>query len=165
MLRRLVFGGVRVKGGGFVKFITGAVGGFILAVLASLLVTVTFAVSAGGNPSYGVVSFFVAWAVGLWVALTAPTTGKAWRRLLLTCSVLSFLLPLSGIIYTGSFMASHTQTGAEAAGAAIGGGLVSGVLGFIGFFIGVVFLIVGLLVGRDKQVVYVERAPSSSEAP
>jgi hypothetical protein len=82
--------------------------------------------------------------------------------LLLTCSVASFLMPISGLIYTGSFMANRTQSGAEAAGAAIGGGLVSGALGFVGFFLGIVFLIVGLLVGREKQIVYVERSSQTS---
>ena len=54
--------------------------------------------------------------------------------------------------------------GAQAAGAAIGGGLISGFMGFVGFFLGVVFLIIGLLVGRDKQVVYVERQPEAQAA-
>lgn len=31
------------------------------------------------------------------------------------------------------------------------------VSGFVGFFLGVIFLIVGLMIGRDKQVVVVER--------
>ena len=109
--------------------------------------------------------FFVFWILGFVIALMAKSAPKAWRRLLLTSAVLSFLLPLSGIIYTGSFMAAHVDPGAEyagaqAAGAAIGGGLVSGILGFIGFFLGVVFLIIGLLVGRDKQVIYVQAPPS-----
>lgn len=71
------------------------------------------------------------------------------------------------MIYTGSFMAKHVDSGAQyagaqAAGAAIGGGLISGVMGFVGFFLGVVFLVIGLLVGRDKQVIYVQ-APASPD--
>jgi hypothetical protein len=104
------------------------------------------------------------WAVGIVIAVKAPNAGKAWRRLLLTSSVFSFLLPLAGVVFTGVFMATQTKGGAEAAGAAIGGGLASGILGFVGFFLGVVFLLVGLLVGRDKQVIYVQ-APVGQALP
>jgi len=138
------------------KILAGIVGGLILAILGSLLVTVTFAAGSDGAAK-GVGAFFIIWIVGIAVAVMAPSASKAWRRLLLTSSVFSFLMPLSGLIFTGAYMANNTKGGAEAAGAAIGGGLVSGALGFIGFFLGVIFLIVGLLVGRDKQIVYVER--------
>lgn len=151
------------------KVLAGLIGGFILAVLGALLVTIAFAASPEKGGVWGVMGFFVFWILGFVIALMARSAPKAWRRLLLTSAVLSFLLPLSGLIYTGSFMATHVDTeatyaGAQAAGAAIGGGLISGILGFIGFFLGVVFLIVGLLVGRDKQVIYVQ-APPSGEAP
>lgn len=65
-------------------------------------------------------------------------------------------------MFTGSYVASQTHSGAAAAGAAIGGGLVSGALGFVGFLLGVVFLIIGLLVGRDKQIVYVQQAAQAA---
>lgn len=102
------------------------------------------------------------------MALGAKTAAKAWRRLLLSFAVLSFLMPISGIIYTGSFMATQVDStseyaGAQAAGAAIVGGLISGFMGFVGFFLGLVFLVIGLLVGRDKQIVYVEKQPQSEE--
>lgn len=142
------------------KILAGIIGGLIFAILGSLLVTITFA-AGGTGAGKGVGTFFIVWLVGIGIAVMAPSAGKAWRRLLLTSSVFSFLMPLSGLIYTGSFMANHATGGAEAAGAAIGGGLVSGLLGFVGFFLGVVFLIIGLLVGREKQVVYVERAPAT----
>ncbi len=151
------------------KVIAGLVGGFILAVLAAFVVTITFAASPEKGGIWGAIGFFVFWIMGFVIALTAKTASKAWRRLLLSSAVLSFLMPLSGIIYTGSFMATHVDAnakyaGAQAAGAAIGGGLVSGILGFVGFFLGVVFLIIGLLVGRDKQVIYVQ-APLTGETP
>ena len=146
------------------KILAGIVGGLILAILGALLVSITFA-AGGTGAGKGVGAFFIVWAVGIVIAVMAPSAGKAWRRLLLTSSVFSFLLPLSGLIFTGAVMASQTTGAAEAAGAAIGGGLVSGLLGFVGFFLGVVFLIIGLLVGRDKQVVYVERAPQGSATP
>lgn len=129
-----------------------------MAVLGSLIVGVTFAASGTGG-SGGFAAFFICGIAGLAIALTAPAAAKAWRRLLITAGIMSFLLPLAGILYTGSYVATKTSGNAEAAGALIGGGLVSGALGFVGLFLGVVFLVIGLLVGRDKQVVYVERPP------
>ena len=151
------------------KLLAGLIGGLILAILGAMLVTITFAASPEKSGVWGAMGFFVFWILGFVIALMAKSAPKAWRRLLLTSAVLSFLLPLSGIIYTGSFMATVVDpgakyAGAQATGAAIGGGLVSGILGFIGFFVGVVFLIIGLLVGRDKQVIYVQ-APPSGESP
>lgn len=148
------------------KVVAGLIGGLILAVLGALLVTVMFAASPGKSGG-GVFGFFIFWMAGFVVALKAQSAPKAWRRLLLTSAIVSFLLPLSGIIYTGSFMATHVDTeaahaGAQAAGAAIGGGLISGALGFIGLFLGIVLLIIGLLIGRDKQVIYVQ-APLKTE--
>jgi hypothetical protein len=144
------------------KFIAGVFGGLFLAVLGLMLFTVTFASSPETVGGGATIIFFILWVVGIVVALRDKTAAKAWRHLLLASAVLSFLLPISGIIYTGSYMATqvdttHEYAGAEVAGAAIGGGLVSGFMGFVGFFLGVVFLVIGLLVGRDKQVVYVEK--------
>ncbi len=146
------------------KIIAGLLGGFILAILGAILVTTTFAASPEKGGNWGAIAFLVFWVMGIAVALRANSAAKAWRRLLLSSAVLSFLAPISGIIYTGSFMATQVDTaseyaGAQAAGVAIGGSLISGFMGFVGFFLGVVFLIIGLLVGRDKQVVYVERQP------
>ena len=151
------------------KIIAGLLGGFILAVLGAILVTTTFAASPEKGGSWGAIAFLIFWVIGIAVALMAKSAAKAWRRLLLSSAVLSFLAPISAIIYTGSFMATQVDTaseyaGAQAAGAAIGGGLISGFMGFVGFFLGVVFLIIGLLVGRDKQVVYVERQPEAQAA-
>ena len=145
------------------KLIAGIAGGLILAILASMVASIMFAAGKSG-PGVGAMTFLVAWAVGIAIALMAPRAGKAWRRLLISSALLSFMLPLSGLIYTGSFMATRTTGGAEAAGAAIGGGLVSGFLGFFGFFLGLVFLVIGLLVGRDREVVYVQ-APAGSAPP
>ena len=142
------------------KILAGLLGGLILAVIAAVLVTFTLS-----NGTTGAIAFLAFWALGLAIALTAPSGSKAWRRLLITCAILSLLLPLSGLIYTGNYMATNIDpkaeyAGAQVAGAALGGGLLSGVLGFVGFFLGVVFLIIGLLVGRDKQVVYVRARES-----
>jgi hypothetical protein len=145
------------------KILAGILGGLIVAILAMML---TGLATAGSSPkgSGGGTVFFLAWAAGIAIAVMAPHAAKAWRRLLLTSAVLSFMLPLAGIVFTGSVVANHTSSGAEAAGAVIGGGLVSGFLGFVGFFLGVVFLVIGLLVGRDKQVVIVQ-VPAGQTPP
>ncbi len=148
------------------KILAGIIGGLILAILGALLVTVMFAGSKGSGASLGVISFLVLWGVGILIGVRASSASKAWRKLLIACAVLSFLLPISGLIYTGSFMANNVDLsaqhgGAAAAGAAIGGGLISGFMGFVGFFLGIVFLVIGLLVGRDKQIVYVQAPPDS----
>lgn len=147
------------------KVLAGIIGGLILAIIGAILITVTFAASPEKGGTWGAISFFLFWVVGIIIAIRSASAPKAWRKLLLTSSVLSFLLPLSGLIYTGSLMAKHVDpnaqyAGALAAGAVIGGGLISGFMGFVGFFLGVVFLIIGLLVGRDKQVVYVQAPPA-----
>lgn len=148
------------------KVLAGIIGGLLLAILGAVLVTTTFSVSAKGG-SWGAISFAVLWILGIIVAVRAPSAAKAWRRLLIITSILASLLPISGLIYTGSFMATHVDpnaehAGAQAVGAAIGGGLISGILGFVGFLLGIVFLVIGLLVGRDKRIVYVqaEQPPS-----
>ncbi|MGR2706859.1 hypothetical protein B7453_13640 [Pseudomonas sp. IB20] len=146
------------------KVLAGIVGGLILALLVMTVFGISGAASPESGGGAGAIAFFIAWVVGLVVAITAPRAGKAWRRLLITSGVVSFMLPLAGIIFTGSHIAKNVNpnaghSGAEAAGALIGGTLVSGFLGFVGFFLGIIFCIIGLLVGRDKQIVYVQTAP------
>lgn len=149
------------------KLAAGLVGGFFLGVLIALLLTLSLPHKNGIAPVAGAISFFVAIVAGVVFAFFSPSPSKALRRLLLTCSVLAVLLPLSGLLFTGDMMTnfapeSSEHSGAYQAGTAIGGGLISGVLGFVGFFSGVIFLIIGLLVGRDKQVIYVQ-APAVTE--
>lgn len=151
------------------KVLAGIIGGLIIAIIGAMVI----AVGGASNPSsggYGAIAFVVLWVVGIAVAVMAPSAAKAWRRLLITSGVLSFLLPLSAIVFTGSRVAGTLERGGEyagaaATGAAIGGGLISGFMVILGFFLGAVFLVIGLLVGRDKQVVYVQAPPSGkSEA-
>lgn len=146
------------------KILAGIVGGLILAILISMVVGIAGAASPETSGSRGAIVFFAAWVVALVIAIYAPSPGKAWRRLLVMSGIAAFMLPLSGIIFTGSHIATNlagAHSGAEKAGAAIGGTLVSGFLGFVGFFLGVIFLVIGLLVGRDKQIVYVQAPPSA----
>jgi len=148
------------------KVLAGIFEGLILAIVGAIIVTVAFAVTPERGSSFGIISFFAVWVISIVVAVFSPSAPKAWRRLLISSSIASFLLPISALVYTGSFMAKHMNAdvqyaGARAAGAMIGGGLVSGFVGFVGFFLGIVFLIIGLLVGRDKKVIYIqESAPA-----
>jgi hypothetical protein len=151
------------------KILAGIIGGLIIAILGALVITLGGASNPPSGGSHGAITFFVLWIVGIIVALMAPSAAKAWRRLLITSGVFSFLLPLSAIVFTGSHVAGTLEKGGEyagaaAAGAAIGGGLVSGFMGIIGFFLGAVFLVIGLLVGRDKQVVYVQASAPASKS-
>jgi hypothetical protein len=149
------------------KILAGLLGGLILGILGSLLISVTFAASSERSGAFGSVGFFACWGIGILIGLDAKSAVKAWRKLLIIAAVMSFLLPLSGLIYTGNFLAKHVDptaqhAGAQTAGAVIGGGLVSGCLGFVGFFLGIIFLVIGLLVGREKQVVYIQTPPPPS---
>ncbi|MBV6753678.1 hypothetical protein KV580_25510 [Pseudomonas chlororaphis] len=143
------------------KILAGIIGGLIMAILTSLVVSIAGA-SNPSSGSAGALVFLVVWAIGIAIGLFAPRVGKAWRRLLLISGVVAFMLPLAGVIFTGSYIAVNTShSGAASAGAAIGGTLVSGALGFVGFFLGVILIIVGFLVGRDKQVIYVQVSAGS----
>jgi uncharacterized membrane protein len=86
------------------KVLTGIIGGLILAIIDAIFVTVTFVASPEQGSSWGANSFLAFWVVGIIVAITSASAAKAWRKLLISSAVLSFLLPLSGLIYTGSFM-------------------------------------------------------------
>jgi hypothetical protein len=139
------------------KLIAGTLGGLILAILGTFLVIMVLSMSSWR--SWGELTFPFFWVAGISVTLYAKTAAKAWRGLLLSSAVLSFMLPLSAIIFTGSLIAAVPDSAATpgvTAGVAIGGGLISGFLGFIGFFLGVIFLIIGLLVGRNERLVYVQ---------
>lgn len=151
------------------KLLAGLVGGFFIAILGALVIALGGASPSkpAGGGGGGTLAFFVLWAASIALALMAPSAAKAWRRLLITSGILSFMLPLSTLLFTGSHVASAVEKGGEyagaaAAGAMIGGGLVSGIMGIVGFFLGAVFLVIGLLVGRDKQIVYVQGTPPDS---
>ncbi|NQW80461.1 MAG: hypothetical protein HQ445_04715 [Polaromonas sp.] len=146
------------------KILAGIIGGLIVAILGAIVIAVGGASKPSSGANYGAIAFFALWVVGVVVAVTAPSAGKAWRRLLITSGVLSFMLPLSAIVFTGSQVAGTLEKGGEyagaaTAGAAIGGGMISGFMGILGVFLGAVFLVIGLLVGRDKQIVYVQTTP------
>ena len=136
------------------KTLSVLVAGLILSFLGSALATFGLSFLGDAAGKYGAYAFIGFFLLSIAIAVSAPTGGKSWRRLFLISAVVSFLLPIATMIFSGAQI-TGTETGAEAAGAAIGGGLVTALTGFVSFFIGAVFLIIGLLTGRDKQVVYV----------
>lgn len=142
------------------KIVAAALGGLLVAGLASLVVAVMLSSNPrDGGQAVGIV-FLLAWAASALVALLAPRAAKAWRRLLIASGILSFSLPLAAFIFTGLVVNQEMARGGEyaeaaAAGAALGGGMVVALTGLLGFFLGLIFLVIGLLVGRDKQVVVV----------
>ena len=145
----------------FGKIVSGVIGGLIMALLGTLVVTVALSSDPESGGQIGAVAFIVFWIFGLVLALSASRAGKAWRRILVTSAILSFAMPLSSFIFTGvQVTQAATQggeyAGAATAGAALGGGLITAISGFLGFFIGIIFLVVGLLTGRDKDVVVIK---------
>jgi hypothetical protein len=146
------------------KLLAGIIGGLIVAIIGAMVIAISGASRLGAGVNYGVFVFIVLWIVSIVVAVKAQSASKAWSRLLITSGLLSFLLPLSAMVFTGTQVAKTIEKGgqyvdAATAGAAIGGGLVSGFMGILGFFLGAVFLVIGFMVGRDKQIVYVQAAP------
>lgn len=155
----------------FGKIVAGILGG---ATVSSLGLFV-FTIAAAANTSEGQLTpggaglfFLILMVAALVVALTAPRAAKAWRRLLLMSAILSFAIPLSGLIFTGTAITQATrgENSVESAGAivgtAIGGGMVTGALALLGLFMGLIFLVVGLSVGRDKQVIVVREKTANS---
>lgn len=142
--------------------LAGIIGGLILGILAYFDMAMMTVLGTRGIGA-AMVALFVGWVFGIAIGVRAPSAVKAWRRILIVCAILAFMLPLAGLVFTGTAVNqavgvdSHSVAGA--AGAAIGGGLFSGFLGFVGFFVGGIFLIIGLLIGRDKQIVYTHAAP------
>ena len=112
---------------------------------------------------------FVTLLVALVVALRAPTAAKAWRWLLITGAVMTFMWPLAAIYSTGNDVVGmlgrdQPGAGAVATGMALGGGMIAGLAGFVGLFLGVVQLVVGLLVGRDPRIVIVQQVAPAQPA-
>jgi len=144
----------------FQKIIACIFGGLLLGVLGIFLATAFAASNKGG--AIGAISFLIFFGIAILISISSENGAKAWRRILITSSIISFLLPISAIIYSFSFMATKIDrsdefAGAQAVGAAIGGSLVTGLYSIFGFFLGVVFLIIGLLIGREKTIVYINK--------
>lgn len=132
------------------KILAAILGGFIISMIGSALV----GLSVGGGDEGGEtasIAFYVFYAVSFVVSLRSNSSKQAWKRLLITAAILSFLLPVSSMLFTGIFIAEETSGRAEAAGGLVGGALVTGITGVFGFFMGVIFLIIGLLIKDEKE--------------
>src|SRR5690349_5525947 len=90
--------------------------GLVCGVPISSLVAFLLASPFGGRSGPNKVVLVLGMAATLIVALREKSASKAWRRLLLTLAVLFFLLPISGLIFTGSFMSANVHNAAQATG-------------------------------------------------
>lgn len=146
----------------FGKLAAGLLGGLVVAFLAQGVVAM---IIGGGSESGDVGNITVPVFLGVWIAslvwsLYASRAAKAWRRMLITSGILSFLFPISVFVFSSVSAASKASAGAsdlEVGGNFLGGMFATGIASFLGVLMGIVFLVIGLLVGRDKQVVYVQQ--------
>ena len=131
------------------KIVAALVGGLIFAILGFMVVTMSLGGSLGDSTGGLVmVGLFITACVITW---KASSPAKAWRRLLISCGILSLAMPIAALLFSGSLMASGPQgDAAYAAGSAIGYGVATALTGFISIFMAAIFLITGLLIGRDK---------------
>ncbi|UZD96466.1 hypothetical protein LOY64_05520 [Pseudomonas corrugata] len=136
------------------KILAGLVAGLILAILVLTAVAIAGAASPRAGEGAGAIVFFVTLILALAIAVSAPTAGKAWRRLLVTSGIAPFMLPLAGIVFTGSHIA--TNNGAHSGRKPSEPRLAWLFKDSLAFFLGVICLIIGLMVGRDKQVIYIQ---------
>ncbi|MBI4393713.1 MAG: zinc ribbon domain-containing protein [Euryarchaeota archaeon] len=106
-------------------------GGLIVLVFASFHATY---LSATWLP------IVVAVPAGYWIG---KSKFRAWPRMWLICTVLSFLVPLSATVFGARQVADASdESGGAALGVAAGAGLGIIFIGFIFFFVGIVFAIV-----------------------
>ena len=134
------------------KLLAFIVGGLIFAFLGYMVVVLPLSPLYDGEPPAWVM--WVLLLIAAIVTYMAPTSGKAWRRLLISSAVFALLLPISTLLLSiagiNDAALSAEHSGAATAGAMIGGGMVTMFSGFVGFFLAAVFLIIGLLVGKDN---------------
>lgn len=131
------------------KILSGIAGGVIISILGMTVV----GLSTGGGEEGGEIaasSFIIFMLYSLFIAIRSASVARAWKWLMISSSVLCFLLPISSLLFTGIFIAKETSGAAEAAGGVIGGGLLTTITGTLGFFLGAIFLVIGLVVGNDK---------------
>jgi hypothetical protein len=126
------------------KLLAWLIAGTIFAIVASALIGLA---TLHLHPGFGAVSTFLAAdVVALAIAIAAPTSGKAWRRLFVLSGVLALALPLGGVVLTGTNLVD--PAGAGAAGTVIVGGGVTVLAGFVGFFLGAILLVLGFACGK-----------------
>lgn len=135
------------------KILAAIIGGLIFSFLGYMVIMM--AISEGGKNDSAAWVVWGLWAVAVAIVWFAPTSGKAWRRLLISCGILSLAMPLSSLVLGGRGVMDAANNGGEYAaaatsGAIIGGGMFTMFTGFISLFLAAIFLVIGLLVGRDQ---------------
>jgi hypothetical protein len=134
------------------RLFAAAMGGFLVALLGSLLLVIA---GAGFDPNPagdGGVAIFVFWVIGGIIALTAKTAAKAWRRILLFSAVLSKLFVVAGFIYAitaGSGIGISSPAGPIVT--AVGSGIIGVSFAAVGFVLGIILKAIALRIGRDKK--------------
>ncbi len=135
------------------KFVAGLFGGLLFAILGDFVVAVIISAVPEPNESISGITLIILWIIGFVIAFKAERPAKAWRRLLISSAIITFLIPIAGFINsTIQVVNSDGTDSAEVIGMFVGGGLALGFFAVLSFFLGGVLLIVGLLVGRDKKV-------------
>ncbi len=141
-----------------VKLLAGFFGGIVVYVVGIFFFTSLFlgVENAGAATTTGA---FIVTGIALLMAITAPTGGKAWRRVFVLSSLLAFAMPLASFLSSVIGLAADpAQSGTATAGKVIGAGIVAAMTGFIGFFAGLIFALLAYFSGKDKQqVIVVER--------
>lgn len=146
------------------KILAGILGGLLLALLARVLVFTLFSSAVGAENKELLVGFFFVLflALGLVEALLASTVAKAWSRIFITSAILCFIAPITSV--AGTLISTILEAGKldELSGLTalaffVGGGLLTVIIAFTGLFLGLTFLVLGLLIGRDKQIIYIEK--------
>ena len=124
----------------FKKITAGLVGGVLLAVLVPLLV------GFGGNSGQQVTTVYPLSALifGFALALTANSSGIAWRRVLVVSGVLCITLPLVALLKVGTEIIDSEMVIGESYDYVI----LSSLLGLILVLMGVAFLYVAFRISR-----------------
>ncbi len=124
------------------KLVPGLIGGAIVGVLGTVVIgiPVTRSMQHIGGIALG---FLVAMAVGVGLAMLAPTAGKAWRRVMFAAALLAFAFPMQFFRWSEAVTERPDQGFVD-----LGRGF-SLMLALIGFGLGFAFLLIGWLAGRE----------------
>jgi hypothetical protein len=125
--------------------------------IGSLVIAYLFSVHVGfiiPDSVANIVVFVVALILFVYLAMKDPLLRRVKHLQYKTLSVLSFLLPVSAVIFSVVFTdkaIGQAGSDAEQAGAAIGSALGSGIVIFIAFVVGLSLGIVFYLIGRRNK--------------